>query len=32
MVIADGRMLVDNKVIYTTKDLRVGLFESTDNF
>lgn len=32
MVIADGRMLVDGKEIYTAKDLRVGLFQSTDNF
>ena len=30
--IADGRMFVDNKEIYTAKDLRVGLFTSTDNF
>lgn len=32
LVIADGKMLVDGKEIYTTKDLRVGLFQSTDNF
>jgi len=30
--IADGRMFVDDKEIYTAKDLRVGLFTSTDNF
>jgi len=32
MGIADGRMLVDEREIYTAKDLRVGLFTSTDNF
>jgi 3-hydroxyacyl-[acyl-carrier protein] dehydratase/trans-2-decenoyl-[acyl-carrier protein] isomerase len=32
MGIADGRMLVDGKEIYTAKDLRVGLFTSTENF
>ncbi len=32
LVIADGSVEVDGKVIYTAKDLRVGLFESTDNF
>jgi 3-hydroxyacyl-[acyl-carrier protein] dehydratase/trans-2-decenoyl-[acyl-carrier protein] isomerase len=32
MVIADGKVLVDGKTIYTAKDLRVGLFDSTDNF
>lgn len=32
MVIADGRMLVDGKEIYITKDLRVGLFQSTEAF
>ena len=30
--IADGRMFVDGKEIYTAKDLRVGLFTSTDSF
>ncbi len=30
--IADGRMFVDDREIYTAKDLRVGLFTSTDNF
>ena len=32
MGIADGRMLVDGREIYTAKDLRVGLFTSTDEF
>ena len=32
MGIADGSVSVDGKVIYTAKDLRVGLFSSTDNF
>jgi len=32
MVIADGKMLVDGREIYTTKNLRVGLFESTADF
>ena len=30
--IADGQMEVDGKVIYTAKDLRVGLFTSTEGF
>ncbi|MBL4795714.1 MAG: 3-hydroxyacyl-[acyl-carrier-protein] dehydratase FabA [Pseudomonadales bacterium] len=30
--IADGTMSVDGRVIYTAKDLRVGLFTSTDSF
>ena len=30
--IADGEMSVDDKVIYTTEGLRVGLFTSTDDF
>ena len=30
--IADGRMEVDGREIYTAKDLRVGLFTSTDGF
>ena len=29
MGIADGKMLVDGEVIYTAKDLRVGLFQDT---
>jgi len=32
MVIADGTVSVDGRVIYTAEDLRVGLFISTDNF
>ena len=32
MAIADGRMLVDGREIYTATDLKVGLFTSTDAF
>ena len=32
MAIADGSVEVDGREIYTAKDLKVGLFESTDNF
>ncbi len=32
MGIADGSVSVDGKEIYTASDLRVGLFQSTDNF
>jgi 3-hydroxyacyl-[acyl-carrier protein] dehydratase/trans-2-decenoyl-[acyl-carrier protein] isomerase len=32
MGIADGSVSVDGHEIYTAKDLRVGLFTSTDNF
>ena len=32
MGVADGAMLADGKEIYTAKDLRVGLFKSTENF
>ncbi len=32
MGIADAVMEVDGKVIYQAKDLRVGLFQSTENF
>ena len=32
MVIADGRTLVDGREIYVAKDLRVGLFGSTEGF
>ena len=32
MGIADGVMSVDNREIYKTKDLRVGLFTSTEDF
>lgn len=30
--VADGRLEVDGREIYSAKDLRVGLFISTDNF
>jgi 3-hydroxyacyl-[acyl-carrier protein] dehydratase/trans-2-decenoyl-[acyl-carrier protein] isomerase len=30
--IGDGRVEVDGRVIYTAKDLRVGLFTSTEGF
>jgi len=30
--IADGSMDVDGRTIYTAKDLRVGLFQSTEGF
>jgi 3-hydroxyacyl-[acyl-carrier protein] dehydratase/trans-2-decenoyl-[acyl-carrier protein] isomerase len=32
MSIADGKMLVDGRKIYSAKDLRVGLFMSTEGF
>ena len=32
MVIADGTMSVDGRLIYTANELKVGMFESTDNF
>jgi len=32
MVIADGTVAVDERVIYTAEDLKVGLFLSTDSF
>ncbi|WP_079418294.1 3-hydroxyacyl-[acyl-carrier-protein] dehydratase FabA [Thiomonas intermedia] len=32
MGIGDGAMIVDGREIYTAKDLRVGLFTSTDGF
>ncbi len=32
MIIADGSVAVDGKEIYTAKKLKVGLFESTENF
>lgn len=32
MGIGSGTVAVDGKVIYTAKDLRVGLFQSTDDF
>jgi len=32
MVVADGRTYVDDRLIYTAKDLRVGLFQNTEGF
>lgn len=32
MAIADGTVSVDGRTIYTAEDLKVGLFQSTDNF
>jgi 3-hydroxyacyl-[acyl-carrier protein] dehydratase/trans-2-decenoyl-[acyl-carrier protein] isomerase len=32
MGIADARMEVDGKIIYQAEDLKVGLFQQTDNF
>jgi len=32
LAIADGTVSVDGRVIYTAKDLKVGLFTSTENF
>jgi 3-hydroxyacyl-[acyl-carrier protein] dehydratase/trans-2-decenoyl-[acyl-carrier protein] isomerase len=32
MVVADGRTFVDDRLIYVAKDLRVGLFQSTEGF
>lgn len=32
MVVADGRTFVDDRLIYTAKDLRVGLFQATEGF
>lgn len=32
MAQSDARMLVDGREIYTAKDLRVGMFSSTENF
>lgn len=32
MVIADGRTLVDGREIYTASNMRVGLFNSTEDF
>jgi len=32
MAIADGKVFVDDREIYTAKDLKVGMFASTDNF
>lgn len=32
MIICDGSVAVDGKEIYTAKNLKIGMFESTDNF
>ncbi len=32
MGIANGKVVVDGRVVYTCKDLRVGLFKSTEPF
>jgi 3-hydroxyacyl-[acyl-carrier protein] dehydratase / trans-2-decenoyl-[acyl-carrier protein] isomerase len=32
LVIADGRTYVDDRLIYEAKDLRVGLFQTTEGF
>lgn len=32
LVIADGRTFVDDRLIYEARDLRVGLFQSTEGF
>ena len=32
MVIANGKVLVDGRLIYTAEDLKVGMFLSTENF
>lgn len=32
MIIADGAVAVDGRMIYTADDIRVGLFSSTDSF
>ena len=32
LAVADARMLVDGREIYTARDLRVGLFTSTESF
>lgn len=32
MVVADGRTYVDDRLIYVARDLRVGLFQSTEGF
>ena len=32
MGVANGHMEVDGKEIYTVKELKVGLFKSTDEF
>lgn len=32
MIVADGRTFVDERLIYTAKNMRVGLFQSTEGF
>lgn len=32
MGVADGEVMVDNKIIYTAEDLKVGLFKDTSSF
>ena len=32
LIVADGSTFVDDRLIYTAKDLRVGLFQSTEAF
>ena len=32
MVLFDGRMSVDGRPIYTAEDMKVGIFQSTDDF
>ena len=32
MVMFNGKVMVDGRTIYTAEDLKVGLFQSTDNF
>jgi len=32
MIVADGRTFVDDRLIYVARDLRVGLFQSTEGF
>lgn len=32
MVLFNGKVMVDGRTIYTAEDLKVGLFQSTDNF
>ncbi|MBS0557745.1 MAG: 3-hydroxyacyl-[acyl-carrier-protein] dehydratase FabA [Proteobacteria bacterium] len=32
MIVADGSTFVDDRLIYAAKDLRVGLFQSTEGF
>ena len=32
LIVADGTVSVDGRQVYTASNLKVGLFESTDNF